>query len=191
MVVRKTVFLAAAVILTVGCTRRDSDWKPSESSIFIGRDRHVESALVYTAERDNDLYTQEKLASYIEEAVEQYNAEYKNAKASSSEAKNPEKLVEVRSCSLEGQTGTVIFSYSSPEEFVRFSEITGDDTHTVTSLQVEGTDQPKKHSVSVQLTGCVRISTDGKILETSEQGVTLLDDHTAVTDEGEHYIIFH
>lgn len=51
----------------------------------------MESAMVYTSDKPNELYTEEGLASYAEEAVTSYNTEHGGAAAFENE-KDQEKL---------------------------------------------------------------------------------------------------
>lgn len=206
--------LAAAVMLA-GCKDRlsDSEWDTAQNSIYVTREQGVMSALVHTSRQKNSLYSQEELTEQLKQAVADYTAEYGDV------FRKGERIpsVSLRSCMLEGQTGKAVFEYASPEDFVLFSMATGDNTHSIRSLSVrpvseelaagelgeegqligrkggqtsaqEVAKHPNYRAVAVD--GAGRVCTEGKIAYTSAAGVTVVDDHTAVTDEGKHYIIF-
>jgi hypothetical protein len=188
MGIRRAVSAAGVLaVLVAGCASSGHAWNADQNSVYVARDGHVESALVYTSEQVNELYDSEELAAYIGQAVDEYNSEHGGAAAQAAQSDTP---VSMKSCGIEGNTGTVTFAYASPEDFVTFSAETGDDTHTITAFAVSAVDEPKKDCTRIEVTGTGRICTEGKILETSDSGVTQEDDYTVVTDEGEHYIIF-
>lgn len=201
----------AAVLLVPGCGQKaDSEtWTGRENSIYVSKDMAVKSALVYTSEQFNDLYQQAELEEFAKQAVDEY----------ASESQTAQSPVTLEACSLEGRTGTLVFSYASPEEFVKFSQATGDDTHTVTSLTVRKVSDeltagglidaasyrtPKDKTVDsgevlkqsdyvvVTVEGSAEIFTEGTIAYVSggPDEVELKGSHTAVTAEGKHYIIF-
>ena len=142
---KKIAVLTASVLLaavwTAGCFKSSGNtWDGSENSIYVADDLSVQSAMVYTSEKDNELYSADGLAEFVREQIASYNEEQGAAAESENtdgSAKLPAALV---SSSLEGKTGKLVFAYGTPEDFVRFSEENGDDTHTVTSLQVLDTD---------------------------------------------------
>ena len=73
--------------------------------------------IFYTSDKPNELYTVEGLSSYVEEAVTSYNTEHGGAAAFENE-KDQEKLpAALKSCSLEGQTGKLVFEYASADDF--------------------------------------------------------------------------
>ena len=129
-----------------------------------------------------------------------------------SRARRPSQRIPMalRSSSLEGKTGKLVFAYGTPEDFVRFSEENGDDTHTVTSLQVLDTEETRlpdmsyktpagkdadirkaaaKDSHMVLTEGSAKVYTEGKILYVTD-GVEVTSDYSAVTPEGTGCIIF-
>ena len=212
---KKIAVLTAAVLFaavcTAGCTRSSGQsWDGSENSIYVADDLSVQSAMVYTSEKENDLYSAEGLAEFAKEQIASYNEE-QGAAAEAENTEGGEKLpVALEKSSLEGQTGTLVFAYGTPEDFVKFSEENGDDTHTVTSLAVFDTEEAKlpdlayktpagknadiqkaaaKDSHMVLTEGSATVYTEGKILYVTD-GVEVKSDHSAVTPEGTGCIIF-
>ena len=214
---KKAAVLAAAVLLcavwAAGCSEtgaKKKAWDASENSIYVADDLSVQSAMVYTSEKENDLYSAEGLAEFAKEQIASYNEE-QGAAAEAENTEGGEKLpVALEKSSLEGQTGTLVFAYGTPEDFVKFSEENGDDTHTVTSLMVCDTESAKlpdltyktsagkdadiqkaaaKDSHMVLTEGSTKVYTEGKILYVTD-GVEVTGDHSAVTPEGTGCIIF-
>ena len=212
---KKIAVLTAAVLFaavcTAGCSRSSGQsWDGSENSIYVADDLSVQSAMVYTSEKENDLYSAEGLAEFAKEQIASYNEE-QGAAAEAENTEGGEKLpVALEKSSLEGQTGTLVFAYGTPEDFVKFSEENGDDTHTVTSLMVCETERAKlpdltyktsagkdadiqkaaaKDSHMVLTEGSAKVYTEGKILYVTD-GVEVTGDHSAVTPEGTGCIIF-
>ncbi|MDO4268982.1 MAG: hypothetical protein Q4C73_10960 [Eubacteriales bacterium] len=132
------VFAAAGLAAALaGCGQKAAaeGWKANENSIYVTKDGQVESAMIYTAEKANDLYTREGLEAFARDAVSAYNEE-QGAEAASENTEGEERLpAALKSCSLEGQTGTLVFEYGSPEDFVEFSMENGDNTHSITGLK--------------------------------------------------------
>ena len=202
---KKIAVLTASVLLaavwTAGCFKSSGNtWDGSENSIYVADDLSVQSAMIYTSEKDNELYSADGLAEFVREQIASYNEEHGSAKL-------PAALV---SSSLEGKTGKLVFAYGTPEDFVRFSEENGDDTHTVTSLQVLDTEETRlpdmsyktpagkdadirkaaaKDSHMVLTEGSAKVYTEGKILYVTD-GVEVTSDYSAVTPEGTGCIIF-
>lgn len=193
-------------------------WDTSVNSIHVTRDMEVESALVYTSAQQNELYKPEELASFAEEAVSAYN-QARGSEARARNAEGQTKLpAALKECSLEGSTGKLVFEYGTPGDLVTFAQETADNTHTVTALSVgkaadvaaEGRlagisfvkpdgkaaaaeEAAKvKNGVAVLVSGSATICTEGKIafLSQGTGEVTMKDDHTVVTGEGDHCIIF-
>ena len=54
----------------------------------------------------------------------------------------------MRNCVIPSCLLYTSFAYGTPEDFVRFSEENGDDTHTVTSLQVLDTEETRLPDMS-------------------------------------------
>ncbi len=208
-----TALLCSAAILAVGCGKKDADytWNAKESSIYVSNELEVESALVYTSEQFNELYTQEGLEEFAKEAVIRYNEE-QGASAQAENTEGSEKLpTALVSTKLESRTGTLIFDYKSAEDFVKFAKETEDDTNTVTDLKVgtvsdgipdgmtfttlagktaESSELTKNAETKmIVVTGSATICTQGKISFISD-GVTVTDSHTAVTPEGTSCILF-
>lgn len=208
--------VAAAGILATGCGQKSGNvetWSANENSIYVAEDMSVESALVYTSEQFNDLYDAEELSEFVRQAVAEYTAE------NPPEGGDGQAPVTLKSCSLEGRTGILVFDYASPEDFVKFAQATEDNTHTVTSLTVRKVSDelaaggltdasayrtPKDKAADasevmkqsdygvVAVEGAATIFTEGEIAYVSGTAdeVQLKGSHTAVTAEGKHYIIF-
>ena len=63
-------------VCTAGCTRSSGQsWDGSENSIYVADDLSVQSAMVYTSEKENDLYSAEGLAEFAKEQIASYNEE--------------------------------------------------------------------------------------------------------------------
>ena len=209
--------LTAAVFLS-GCGQRTGEWKANENSIYVTRAQDVRSALVYTSEQDNDLYRQDELEAFAEEAIEAeiaaFNGDGEVSVVTEEMQTNPP--VSLASCNLEGKTGTLIFDYASAEYYGQFAEATGDNTNSIRNLMVCSASDAKAAEILAQ-TGIVKASgkaakaedalhddyvmvafegagticTEGKIVYISEgTDLSLRDGFTAVTGEGTHFIIF-
>ena len=193
-------------------------WDTSVNSIHVTRDMEVESALVYTSAQQNELYQPDELASFVEEAVSAYN-QARGAEARGRNEEGLTRLpAALKECSLEGSTGKLVFEYGTPGDLVTFSQETGDNTHTVTAIFVgqaadaaaegklagisfakpdgkEATAEEAakvKNGVAVLVSGSATICTEGKIAYISQGTgeLTMKDDHTVVTGEGDHCIVF-
>lgn len=212
---------AAAMLAAAGCGQKpDGDvWKADENSIYVTRAMEVESALTYTSPQANELYSREELENYAADAVSRYNQE-NGGQAAASNTEGQEKLpAALKSCTLEGQTGTLVFEYRTPGDFVKFAEATDDNTNTVTSLTVRrvseeltagGLADEKQYRkadgreaaledvmkqsdyVVVAVEGAAAVYTEGNIAFVSGDGtsVSVTGSHRALTSEGKHYIIF-
>ena len=121
----------------------------------------------------------------------------------------------LKSCTLEGQTGTLVFTYGTPEDFAQFAQEYGDNTHSVTSLSVgpmtgiasqagfgearfltaagkeadaaEVTKQQEDGTIAIE--GAATVYTEGKIKYVTD-GCTVRDEHCVSTPEGTSYIVF-
>lgn len=217
---RKVLSAVLAVTLglaAAGCGQQSKTgtWNANINSVHVTQAMEVESALVYSSEQFNELYDKDELAEFAKEAVAEYNSE-NGAEAAAENTEGKAKLpVALKSCSLEGRTGILVFDYASPEYFVSFAEATEDNTHTITSLKVgkvsetEGisdmafsdlngkavsaeTVAKQSDAVAVVVEGAGTICTEGKILYVagSQTPVTLKDSFTAETGEGTNCIIF-
>ena len=190
---KKIAVLTASVLLaavwTAGCFKSSGNtWDGSENSIYVADDLSVQSAMIYTSEKDNELYSADGLAEFVREQIASYNEE-QGAAAESENTDGSAKL---------------------PAALVRFSEENGDDTHTVTSLQVLDTEETRlpdmsyktpagkdadirkaaaKDSHMVLTEGSAKVYTEGKILYVTD-GVEVTSDYSAVTPEGTGCIIF-
>ena len=202
------VLTAAALSCAVlaGCgQKQEGTWNANENSIYVTKELAVESAMVYTSDKPNELYTVEGLSSYVEEAVTSYNTEHGGA---------AEKLpAALKSCSLEGQTGKLVFEYASADDFVNFSTENGDNTHSITGLSVgtaaelagelEGmtfltaagkdaelasvTGESKNKAVIVEGAGTVYV--EGGVAFVTE-GVRVKASNAVITSEGTNCIVF-
>lgn len=207
---RCALLIAAAVTVLAGCGggRTESGaWGANENSIYVSRALEIRSAMVYTSEKENDTYNQDELQAFAQDAVDAYNT------ANQAAADAP--LVSLASCKLEGSTGTLVFDYASGDDFVKFAQEAGDDTHTVTAfsaqkvsdalaaggitdgtfLNTEGKPVSAEEAAKQQdynvvaVEGSATICTEGPVVYRSE-GVELRDSYTASVPEGKSYIIF-
>lgn len=214
---RAAVVVLALGLMLAGCGQKakTGTWNANTNSIYVNHAMEVQSALVYTSETENDTYSQDELKAFAEEAVVDYNTANGGAAAAANSegaAKLPVALV---SCTLEGKTGTLVFAYAGAEDFVKFAKEHGDNTHTVTALEVKTvadavaagdlTDvafvNPSGKAVSaddvtkqaayyvVMAEGAGVIQTEGQIAYTTG-GISLRDSYTAVTPEGRNFIVF-
>lgn len=214
---RAAVLVLALGLMLAGCGQKakTGTWNANTNSIYVNHAQEVASALIYTSETDNDSYNQDELRAYVEEAVVDYNTANGGA-ASSANTEGAAKLpVALRSCTLEGKTGTLVFDYASAGDFVKFAQETGDNTHTVTSLSVSTVADavaagelgdaafvnPSGKAVAqtdvTKQTGYYVISMEGSAVVQVEgavaymtDGVSLRDSYTAVVPEGKNYIVF-
>ncbi len=79
---KKAAVLAAAVLLcavwAAGCSEtgaKKKAWDASENSIYVADDLSVQSAMVYTSQKENDLYSAEGLAEFAKKQICSYNEE--------------------------------------------------------------------------------------------------------------------
>lgn len=214
---RAAALVLALGLLLAGCGQKakTGTWNANTNSIYVNHALEVASALVYTSENDNDTYNQDELKAYAEEAVVDYNTANGGAEASANSEGAAKLPVALKSCTLEGKTGTLVFEYGSAEDFVKFARETGDNTHTVTALavstvadalaagtlndvefvnpsgkpvaQTDVTKQTGYYVVSVEGTAVIQV--EGAVAFMTE-GVSLRDSYTAVTREGTNLIIF-
>lgn len=214
---RAAVLVLALGLMLAGCGQKakTGTWNANTNSIYVNHAQEVASALVYTSETDNDTYNQDELKAYVEEAVVDYNTANGGAAASGNTEGAAKLPVALRSCTLEGKTGTLVFDYASTGDFVKFAQETGDNTHTVTALSVSTvadavaagelsdvafvnpsgkavaqTDVTKQTGYYVvSLEGAAVIQVEGAVAYMTE-GVSLRDSYTAVVPEGKNYIVF-
>lgn len=214
---KKYAVLAAAAVLAgmliTGCGQKAaaSGWEANENSIYVNKGLEVESALIYTSEKANDLYTQDGLASFVKEQIAVYNAAQGAAEAAENTEGGEALPVSLKSCTLEGQTGKLVLDYKTAEDFVKFAQETGDNTHTVTALSVadmagglpedlkfttpdgkaadpaEVSKLTDAHVVVVE--GAATVYTEGKVAYVSE-GVTMKRENAVQTAEGKNCIVF-
>lgn len=221
---KKQAVLACLGILVAicvsGCEQKATGtWRADENSIYVNREQNVQSALVYTSDVENELYDQNELRNFVQAAIdEKLTSLAGNGEIAiltdELQQKPPVTLI---SCTLEGQTGTLIFDYADPEYYGVFAELTGDNTNTVRNLKVVNTAGEQaadvlpdvelkrangktvkaedvlkqKDCTIVVFEGAGTICTEGKIRYIdSDSDVKLKDDFTAVTGEGRHCIVF-
>ncbi len=215
MKMNRAVWIAAmaAGLLLAGCGQQQpTAWEAKENSIYVTRTMEVQSALVYRAEQPNELYDSEELAAFAGEAIAAYNEAQGAEAAYSNEGRETKLPVALKSCSLEGETGTLVFEYAQPEQFVTFSQETGDNTHAVTELSVAAVSKGNlpdqdmlkpdgkladwekaastKNGRIVVVEGAATIYTEGKI-DYVTAGVGVTGSNIAVTPEGRSAIVFH
>lgn len=212
-----TLILGTVVFFVVSCGGLGGrgKWAASENSIYVTKDLQVQSAMVFTSAEANELYNQEELAAEARLWIQDYNAA-NGAEAASENGKGKAKLpVALKACTLQGQTGSLVFDYGTPDHFVKFAQATGDDTHTVTALSLGAaadvlassgysgsftamdggtaglesvTGEPKYKAVAVEGAGVFFL--EGKVMYVSSGEAVIRDGHTVVTGEGMNYIIF-
>lgn len=211
------LMLTLTAALMTGCSQgaKSGEMKTDSSLIYVTSERKVSSSLVYTSEKENANYNQDELKSDVEAAVAEYNA----AKGAAGSAQNTEGAdalpVSLRSCTIDGKIGKLVFDYGSAGDFVEFAAATNDDTHTVTRLEVDSVAQAQANGImtdaammkpdgaavslsdiagqsdlSVIVTdGAGTVQTQGAIMYISTDA-DILDEYTARLSEGTHYIIF-
>ena len=96
---KKAAILAAAVLLcavwAAGCSEtgaKKKAWDASENSIYVADDLSVQSAMVYTSQKENDLYSAEGLAEFAKKQICSYNEE----QGAAAEAENTQPTAEVQ-----------------------------------------------------------------------------------------------
>lgn len=214
---RAAVLVLALGLMLAGCGQKakTGTWNANTNSIYVNHAMEVQSALVYTSETENDTYSQEELKAFAEEAVVDYNTANGGAAASANSEGAAKLPVALTSCILEGKTGTLVFQYATADDFVKFSEENGDNTHTVTAMAVKtvadavaagdfadvvfvnpsgkevAADEVTKQTAyyAVMTEGAAVIQVEGQIAYMTE-GISLRDSYTAVTPEGKNVIIF-
>lgn len=214
---RAAALVLAVLLMLAGCGQKakTGTWNANTNSIYVNHAMEVQSALVYTSETENDTYDQEEMKAFVEEAVIDYNTANGGASASENSEGAAKLPVALKSCALEGRTGTLVFEYATPDDFVKFSEENSDNTHTVTAMSVstvadaaasgefadavfvnpsgkevasaEATKQSAYYVVMVN--GAAVVQVEGPIAFMTK-GISLRDSYTAVTPEGKNYIIF-
>lgn len=209
------VLTAAAVLMAAGCGRNEAAniWNANENSIYVTKTMEVESAMVYTSENTNDLYTQDGLSAFAKEAAAEFN-DAQGAAAISENTEGATKLpVALKSCELEGQTGKLVFEYGTPEAFAEFSKQYGDGVVTELSVTpiadaalTEGFDSAPfltatgkaadTADVSKQteggvivIDGAASVYMEGKVTYVTE-GCMVKSEHCVVTPEGTNYIVY-
>lgn len=214
---KRAVLVLALGLMLAGCGQKAATgtWNANTNSIYVNHAMEVQSALVYTSETENDTYNQEELKAFAEEAVVDYNTANGGA-ASSANSEGAAKLpVALKSCTLEGKTGTLVFEYATADDFVKFSGENSDNTHTVTAMAVKtvadaagagdfadvtfvnpsgkevASDEVTKQTAyyAVMAEGAAVIQVEGQIAYMTE-GISLRDSYTAVMPEGKNVIIF-
>ncbi|MGL5436807.1 MAG: hypothetical protein ACRDBO_15615 [Lachnospiraceae bacterium] len=213
---KRAAWLAVALgLMLTGCGQqaKSGEWNSDTGSIYVNQAMEIQSSVVFTSQQDNDTYNQDELKAYAEEVVISYNSEHGGA-AAAQNSEGAEKLpVALKSATLNGKTGKLIFEYKDGESLAGFAAETGDSALTVFSVMkvsdtlaaggladgtfvnkegvaVSGEEVAKQSDYkAVTAEGAAIICTEGEIVYVTE-GVTLRDSHTAETPEGKNYIIF-
>ena len=192
------VLTAAALSCAVlaGCgQKQEGTWNANENSIYVTKELAVESAMVYTSDKPNELYTVEGLSSYVEEAVTSYNTEHGGAAAFENE-KDQEKLpAALKSCSLEGQTGKLDNTHSITGLSVGTAAELAGELEGMTFLTAAGKDaelasvtgESKNKAVIVEGAGTVYV--EGGVAFVTE-GVRVKAGNAVITSEGTNCIVF-
>lgn len=218
---RKMVWFALAVAAGVGmaaCGRLGGSgkWNADKNSIYVMKSLEVRSVMVFTSAVANELYDQEELAQDTREWVQDYNKKNRSYEAGQGNKAKEKLPVALASCTLENGTGTLIFDYGTAEDFVRFSQEVGDNSHTVKALSVgivedmlssekmagirffvpdgreaDGKEVSRhaKYRV-IAMEGAATLCTEGKVAYVSSEDAVIQDDYTVTTGEGLHYIVF-
>lgn len=214
---RATGMAVILALLLSGCGKqaKAGEWNSGAESIYINRAMGIESSVIYTSPVDNDTYNQDELKAYVEEIVVSYNEENGGANESENREDADKLPVALKSCTLDGTTGKLIFEYRDGDNFVSFARETGDKSHTLTGLSVQTVGDAlaagklldgsfltadgqaaaseevtgQSDQIAVSTAGSAVICTEGEILYVTN-GVTLRDSHTAVVPDGENYVIF-
>ena len=169
--------IAGCALLLSGCGQKGAvqEWNASENSIYVTKSGGVESAMVYQSDQANDLYTQEGLEAYAQEAVDAYNGAHGLGEGAGEDPQTQPVILE--ECRLEDRTGTLVFSYGTPEDFIQFAQETGDNTHSMTGLKTGTVEQ-----LAGELPEAGFLTAAGKEAETS--AVKKDGKQTAVKAEG-------
>lgn len=212
---RRFLILGSVSLLMVSCGKLGgAKWAANENSIYVTKDLQIQSAMVFTAPEANELYSRDELAAEAGEWIRDYNVS-NGAEAAWENTDGKAKLpVALKSCSLEGQTGRLVFDYGKPSDFVGFARETKDTTHTVRDLQagtaaslmqakgaeesfagpdgstVEPGELTKESYRAVMVEGSAVVCLEGKLVAASTGVAAILDEHTVATGEGMNYIIF-
>lgn len=206
-----------AAVLSLGLTACSSvKFEPTETSIFIQKDRKVVSAEIESfdnsAYADSPRYKEDELKAFVEDAVITYNSENGGAAKAYVEEKGEELPVAVESLTVADNTATLLLDFASADDYLLFNGtadaapvkdlIIGTVQDGVNSgldfssmVNADGTDadldkltSSSKYSL-VSVTGSTVMKVEGKVVYMSA-GVTLKDEHTVVTTDDTSYIIF-
>lgn len=219
----KAVWMAVILSLALmgcGAKGKTGSWNADTNSIYVKKDMAVESAMVYTSEKDNeDVYNQDELKAFVEESIIEYNTANGGTAAAENSEGAAKLSVALKSCAVNGKAGILVFEYAGADDYVKFNEETfiktADKVNTVTAFSV-------KNIADAQAAGELAegkfVNTAGKAAEIGEvtkqeksivvavegaavvhtegqityvsEGVTLNDTYTAATSAGTNYIIF-
>lgn len=214
---KRSIAAAAILIATIigGCGQVGSTggWSGDVNGIYVNRGMEIEEALVYTSEKDTDTYNQEEMKTFLEESVVEYNTA-KGGPAQASNTEGQTKLpVALKSCKLDGKTGSAVFTYATGDDLVAFAQEAGGSSHTLggfsvqkvseagdalslgTFVKPDGTaatiDEVKKEAEAIVITaeGAATVYTEGTIAYVSN-GVTIQDKSAVTPQDGTSFIIF-
>ena len=206
----KLALLVLSAVLLAGCTKdqKSSEIQVNTGRIYVSREHVVSGVITDTYEDTGAIFDQQELQSEVEGFIAEFNAEH----GQGTEGFVPVKLT---SCTVTGTTGTLVMEYGTAENFIAFSGVQSDDSHTVTGLTVDTVEggmaagaitdgsfikpdgstaskdeilkQSELHLVTVE--GSATVQTEGQIAYMTE-GTEMTDAFTAKVPEGKNYIIF-
>ena len=111
-----------AAVLSLGLTACSSvKFEPTETSIFIQKDRKVVSAEIESfdnsAYADSPRYKEDELKAFVEDAVITYNSENGGAAKAYVEEKGEELPVAVESLTVADNTATLLLDFASADDY--------------------------------------------------------------------------
>ncbi len=209
------VILAALLALSlIGCGG-SSKFSPTQTSIYIRKDRTVASAEVEEFDNssfDVQRYDEEELLAFVEEIVINYNETESGLAYAYAKETKEDLPVSITSLSVSNGMATLILNYASADDYLAFcaeqSETTIEDLIVGTvedgnnsgldysgMVKADGTEvEVSKIASSTSMTlvmiiGSATVQVQGTVRYMSAE-VTLVEDDTVVTPEGTSYIIF-
>lgn len=211
-----SLVLSMAMIMGLSGCGGSVEFAPTQTSIFIQKDRTISSAEIESFDNsgfDTPRYDAAELQQFVEEAVSAYNSEKAGTTAVRVEEKSEETLpVAIEKLEVKDNVATLILNYAGTEEYLEFNGTTDyvavQDliVGTVADGNTSGLDyagmvkadgtaadaaeikEEEKYSL-VSVTGDVVVKVEGKVQYMSS-GVTLIDENTVQTPEGTSYIVF-
>lgn len=215
------IALSCAVLcclLITGCSDLGGasarEFKPVQSSIFVGRDGSIQSAVIETYTEGD--YDQAEMQAMAESVLSAHNLAQGAAEAGRNEEGAAKLPAAVKSCTVGEGKAALIYEFASGSDLVKFARENDDETiqleeisaFTVSEGLVQGslldgnfikvkdgssvsndTVTSKSDWTAVAVTGPAVIVTEGKIQYVT-QGVTVTDNFTVSTPEGKSYIVF-